>query len=327
VSEGGNGPFNATFQRASATGATVVFGTAEQLAASDTDTANDLYANSLGGTELVGPGSALAISSDGDRIVFSSFAGLVPEDTDGRLDIYARAGATTELVSTGPTSTNAPVDVTFDDASEDATVVLFHTTEHLTSEHTWTDPGFYRRAGSTTDLVIPVDANAATRQFSSGDGSRAFYTTHTKVLPDDTDPSVDIYQWHMGVTTRLSTGPQDTDWTNPTFGGASFDGERVFFVSRARHVPEDTTLDYDVYERFQGQTHLLTNNPAPQDGVGISVAAISRDGANVLVSTGQALDPADTDGGTDDAYLYTAPSTLTSLWNVERADDFSGSAP
>jgi len=332
VSGGGNGPFDVTFQLASAAGATVVFYTEEQLVVADTDTERDLYANSPAGTELVSTGPVPssggffvghAISPAGDRVVFSTFSGLVPADTDGRLDIYAREGGTTELISTGPTSTNAPVDVTFDDASEDATVVLFHTTEHLTTGHTWSDFGYYRRAGGATDLIVPVDLNQETIPISSGDGSRAFYETHTKVLPDDTDPSRDIYQWHAGTTTRVSTGPQDTDWRNPTLGGASFDGERVFFRTNARHVPADTSLDWDIYERYQGQTMLLTDNPVPQEGADAWVEAVSRDGIHVLVGTRQSLDPADTDGGTQDAYLYSAPSPLASFSTVERVDDFT----
>ena len=332
VSAGGDGPFDVTFALASAAGATVAFVTQEQLVAADTNTAHDLYANSPSGTELVSTGptsasggaiAAHAISASGDRVIFSTSAGLVPADTDGQIDIYAREGGTTELVSTGPTSTNAAVGVTFDDASEDASAVLFHTTEHLTTDHTWSDFGYYRRAGGTTDLIVPVDLNQDPFLISSGDGSHAFYETHTKVLPDDTDPSRDIYQWHAGTTTRVSTGPQDTDWRNPTLGGASFDGERVFFRTNARHVPADTSLDWDVYERYQGQTTLLTDNPVPQEGPDVWVEAVSRDGLHVLVGTRQSLDPADTDGGAEDAYLYSAPSPLASFSTVERVDDFT----
>ncbi|MGH2979195.1 MAG: hypothetical protein ACRDLQ_06115 [Solirubrobacterales bacterium] len=336
VSTGGNGEFDVAFRRASDVGAVVVFATAEQLVAADTDTQDDLYANSGAGTELVSTGPTSgggggtgvnALSPTGSRVVFSTRERLVPEDTDGSgLDVYARAAGTTELVSTGPTSTNAAADVTFHDASEDATVVLFSTTEQLTADHTWADIGYYRRAGATTDLIVPVDVNRAF-PVTSGDGSRAFYDTHTKVLPEDTDPNLDIYQWHQGVTTRLSTGPQDTDWANPFLGGASFDGERVFFITKARHLPEDPSPDWDVYERFQGQTKLLTAKPSPQLGLGISIAAVSPDGTQVLIETGQALDPADTDANEMDAYLYTAPSAATSFGQVGRVDDFARSAP
>ena len=256
--------------------------------------------------------------------MFSTTERLVPEDTDGfGRDLYVRAGGTTQLVSTGPTATNAATDATFDHASEDATVVLFHTTEHLTAGHVWSDLGYYRRAGANTDLIIPVDLNEQAFPRSSGDGSHAFYETDTPVLPDDTDFFYDVYQWHGGVTTRASTGPLDVQGNDASLGGTSFDGERVFFVTAARHVPQDTSSDWDVYERFEGQTALLTDNPVPQPGLNMWVEQVSPDGRQVLIQTRQSLDPADTDSSIPDAYLYTAPSPASSFWNVARADDFT----
>jgi hypothetical protein len=296
---------------------------------------SDLYANTPAGTELVSTGpvsstagslQAHAVSTTGDRVVFSTTGPLVPEDTDGTgRDIYVRAGGATQLVSTGPTATNAATDAIFDDISADGTDVLFHTPEHLTAGHTWSDSGFYRRSGTTTDLVVPVALPLSPQERTifiqlSGDGSHVFCRTLTRVLADDTDSNFDVYQWQGGTTTRLSTGPLDVDQAaqyGAIFSGASFDGERVFFDTRARHVPEDTIDDRDIYERFNGQTELLT-----KQGSVFSVSQVSHDGTAVLVGTTASLDPADTDAGALDAYLYIAPSAFSSFGRLGRADDF-----
>jgi hypothetical protein len=334
---GGSGEFDATFQAASRVGSVGVFTTQEQLVPADTDTSSDLYASSPGSTELVSTGPAdsgsagvwefVAMSRSGDRIVFTSFQRLVSEDSDGsRLDIYARTAGTTTLISTGPTATNAPADAIFGCSSEDATQVFFHTAEQLTAGHTWTGRGYYRGSGATTDLVVPVRDNSIQALSCSGDGSHAFYRTLVQVLPNDTDPTHDVYQWHEGVTTRVSTGPQDNEWSHHSFAGASFDGERVFFSTRQEFVPEDLSPDVDIYERYQGQTFLLsvTGGTIDEFAPALYLAALGPDGTQALLAGRQTLDPADTDDHKIDAYLYTAPAPSTSFWRVSRADDFGG---
>jgi hypothetical protein len=49
---------------------------------------------------------------------------------------------------------------------------------------------------------------------------------------------------------------------------------------------------------------------------------VSHDGTAVLIGTTASLDPADTDAGALDAYLYIAPSAFSSFGRLGRADDF-----
>ena len=112
--QGGNGAFDASFENTNPDGSHVLFRTAEQLVAADTDAVEDVYDRSGGTTTLVstgpqattcffGPSTAYsyAISPDGTRILFTSSDKLVPEDVDCGGDVYERAGGTTTLVSKG----------------------------------------------------------------------------------------------------------------------------------------------------------------------------------------------------------------------------------
>jgi hypothetical protein len=60
----GNGPFNAFFQGAAADGASVFLITAEQLTAEDSDTAEDVYMRSGGGTLLVSRGNDAELEAE-----------------------------------------------------------------------------------------------------------------------------------------------------------------------------------------------------------------------------------------------------------------------
>jgi hypothetical protein len=98
VSQGavnGNGPHFAFFVGASPDGNGVFFLTDEALAATDTDTAIDLYERSGGqtthisqgvinGNSPTGPVTYLGASADGSRVFFRTQEALVNADTDTR---------------------------------------------------------------------------------------------------------------------------------------------------------------------------------------------------------------------------------------------------
>ena len=138
--QGGNGAFDASFENTNPDGSHVLFRTAEQLVAADTDAVEDVYDRSGGTTTLVstgpqattcffGPSTAYSygISPDGTRILFTSSDKLVPEDVDCGDDVYERAGGTTTLVSKG---SQTQASGSFDQAgpagsSSDLTTVYF----------------------------------------------------------------------------------------------------------------------------------------------------------------------------------------------------------
>ena len=83
----------------------------------------------------------------------------------------------------------------------------------------------------------------------------------------DTDSHFDLYERSAGVTTLISTsdvggnGPADA-W----FEDASEDGTRVLFRTDEQLSASDLDATYDIYERFDGSTTLISTGPAGGNG-------------------------------------------------------------
>jgi Tol biopolymer transport system component len=152
------------FNTASADGSRIVFSTAEQLVAADTDMGVDIYEQVIGsgGPVLVSQpesgcggcstGSADArfnrASADAGTVFFTSDEPLVVADLDPDDDIYARdVDAGTTALSTPPgLCPVAGCDATFVDATADGSHVFFQTEERLTAEDVDSEPDIYERA-------------------------------------------------------------------------------------------------------------------------------------------------------------------------------------
>ena len=79
----------------------------------------------------------------------------------------------------------------------------------------------------------------------SDDGSYVFFDTPESLVPQDTNGVVDVYEWHEGHISLLSSG------TSPSpsfFLGAGSDGKNVFIGTHSRLVPADTDNEGDVYD-------------------------------------------------------------------------------
>ncbi len=164
---GGNGAFFASFQRASADGARVVFQTPESLVAEDTDTQTDVYLRAGGATTLISTGpqggnAALpamfrGASKDTQRIFFDTSENLVPAATGTYPDLYERANGGTTFISTGPTGGSGNFFAFFEGASDDGTKVYFTTAEALVSTDTDSAQDVYM-ASSALGYVRPKGA-------------------------------------------------------------------------------------------------------------------------------------------------------------------------
>jgi hypothetical protein len=83
----------------------------------------------------------------------------------------------------------------------------------------------------------------------SEDGSYAFFDTADALVPQDTDGTLDVYEWHEeGERARVSLISSGEDLAPSYFLGASATGANVFFGTHARLVPEDTDSSGDVYD-------------------------------------------------------------------------------
>jgi hypothetical protein len=79
----------------------------------------------------------------------------------------------------------------------------------------------------------------------SDDGSYAFFDTADALVPQDSNGTSDVYEWHNGHISLISSGH---DAAPSYFLGASADGSNVFFGTHARLVPQDTDTAGDIYD-------------------------------------------------------------------------------
>jgi len=321
---GGNGEFTASYGDASADGTRVFFTTEEQLVASDTDSAADVYERSGGTTTRIstGPvgGNAAAadstfrgVSQDGSRVIFETSEKLVSSDTDSSVDVYQRAGGTTTLLSTGPAGGNGSTGAFYKGASAGGTRVFFQTTESLASSDGDSEVDVYEHAGGVTTHVStgPFDDGPydATLQGVSRDGARAVFGTTEQITGADTDGRFDIYERAGGSTTLLSVGPAGGNGPVDAFyAGMSDDGRRVFFESAEQLTGDDSDGFTDVYER-EGSTTTRVSKGPDSSGNGAWLAiylGASADGSRVFFSSAENLSTADTDIYSD---IYVASAT------------------
>jgi hypothetical protein len=265
----------------------------------------DVYERTGGTTSLVstGPGGNQdhfgakfrANTPDGKHVFFETAEPLVPEDTDSGcppsdglgevncVDVYDRSEGTTKLISTGPKQ-NAAGTGTGDAAqlngfSRDGTRVVFFTRDQLVDADTNTAQDAYLREGGVTTLLAAGGGDRGT-YFSGGseDLETIYVGAFAPLLPDDTDGGYfDLYKRHAdGSLERATLGPLGGNGRENAFhGGVSDDGRRLFFETRERLVPEDLSPgtglpSLDIYERFDGETTLISKGPTGQSA-GFSV--------------------------------------------------------
>jgi hypothetical protein len=233
---GGTADVTASFAAASADGTHVFFTSAEGLLGGDTDGANDVYEWAGGGLELVTDASCAsacgvsfdAVSADSGAVVFTTAAQLVAADTDSRDDIYRQPVGSGEpvLVSRGeaacPSCWNGVADARFNEASADASRVVFTTTEAQLAEDGDSEDDIYLRdiGGEASSLITTSPSYCplkkgncgATFVGSSEDGLRVFFRTVERFTLDDGDNEADVYERFLGsvpgdeVTQLVSTG-------------------------------------------------------------------------------------------------------------------------
>jgi hypothetical protein len=269
----------AVFGGMSSNGSHVFFETSEQISPEDTDESQDVYDWTPGGGAVLdstgpdggnGPFNATFAgnSADGSTVYFETSERIDPgADTDETNDIYKRSGGVTELVSTGPEGGNGPYPASLHWVSPDGSAAIFTTSERLTANDEDNSQDVYERAGSTTTLIStgsegpeggngPFDASFAG---ISGDGSRVFFNTSERLVPEDQDSSSDIYVRSGGVTELVSTGPEGGNGAfDPVLAGVSHDGEHAFFTTEERMTEGDVDAELDVYERSGSTTRLVS---------------------------------------------------------------------
>lgn len=93
----------------------------------------------------------------------------------------------------------------------------------------------------------------------SEDGEYVFFDTAEALVPQDTNGKVDVYEWHNGTVSLITTGQSasssffldSSSYVNPR--GETVEGGNVFFGTHSQLVPQDTDTEGDLYDaRIKG---------------------------------------------------------------------------
>jgi hypothetical protein len=79
----------------------------------------------------------------------------------------------------------------------------------------------------------------------SDDGAYVFFDTLESLVPADTNGRLDVYEWHDGEISLISSGQ---DASNSFFLGIDASGADVFLGTHARLVPQDVDSSGDLYD-------------------------------------------------------------------------------
>ena len=278
-------------------GERTVFMTSEQLTEDDTDELADVYMRFGGTTTLVSNGSYNphegehpvtsldALDPRANQVQFSTVQVLNEEDRDKTgPDIFEWYYGKTILVSQGPFEpfVQNPEETEFLRYSPGGLgAVFFTSTGRLVSEDTDNSPDIYERqlgvpnqvhiyerSEGTTKLVSqgPKAFNGAaqaTLQQISPDGNQVFFTSPERMVSEDTDSSIDLYERSRAAVTKLFSAGEING--NGAFDVTAMgDGARPMFATSEQLVPGDHDSAPDLYERAGGRARLLsTARPDP----------------------------------------------------------------
>ena len=278
---GGDEDVTASFSAASADGAHVFLTSAEDLLEADDDEANDVYEWTGGSLDLITSAACgtlcganfEAASADSTQVIFSTAAPLVAADEDTNVDIYRQdvSGGAPVLVSRGepgcPSCWNGDYDARFNEASADASRVVYTTAEPILpadSDNLVEEDDIYLRdieAGTSSLITIapsycPLKAGncGATFVGASEDGKHVFFRTVERFTLEDGDNEADVYERFLGedpgedVTRLVSTGNDpnlDLGPAPPTLTGT--DPESPGSVTSPRILGEATGSAVKIY--------------------------------------------------------------------------------
>jgi hypothetical protein len=215
---------------------------------------------------------AVTVSSDGSHVYFVAQGVLAPANAEGGAPVEGQDNLYVYDAVTGHTAFIAPAFVRQEgaegavaesgEATSDGRFLLFRSGSEVTPG---AGAGQLYRYDADTEGVVCVSCNpggSAAGSVSlpaviekepqnlaahsiSEDGSYVFFDTSASLVPRDTDGVLDVYEWHEGRISLLSSGQ---DSLPSYFLGASANGANVFFGTHARLVPADTDSQGDVYD-------------------------------------------------------------------------------
>jgi hypothetical protein len=245
----------------------------------------------------------VAASPDGARVVFTTQDPLSASDADTALDVYAYEDGVVTLLT--PSTSNP---VTWRGASANASRVVFETAEGLGDSDGNVDV-FVSDDGSVRNVSGGVETLPALYRGISADGSRVWFVTE-EALADEVQVLVDqdVFEWHEGAVSLLSTGAGDEGYQDADWAGATPNGSHVYFFTTEILCPFlEAEFPFDafltgaaLYERVGGTTDCVDHNAERTLSGGF--LGVSRNGDRVVFVSGIDLDGDEVIFG--DGFLY-----------------------
>ena len=242
-----------------------------------------------------------AISADGSTVYFNAAGNLAPHGENGGLYRYdTTTGATTYIapeqgypvISGG----NRPRTAWYGNevnAREVPSLELeapYYTTRD--GQFLLFGPYRYDAADDSTVCVMcnpngsgPISGAAFTRSALEHDnpeggpamgmsenGEYVFFDTAESLVPQDTNGTLDVYEWHGGRISLISSGENpkasffldSSSYVNAK--GETVEGGNVFFGTHAKLVPEDTDSSGDLYDGRIGGGFGTSSGAGPCEG-------------------------------------------------------------
>lgn len=296
-----NAPQAAFFAGATPSGSAAFLVSAQQLLNSDTDEAADLYRFDVasGQLELLSGGGeetaavrsqAVATSDNGEEIYFYATGRLVAglgsvEGTnlymagESGLRFLATMPAGTQVVSAADGgSAVLGTDLALEAADTDGVVDVYRydvSADRFARVSSGPDGGngpFAAPLSVEEPLGLLAPKPMDLHPFSNA-GDRVFFTTTERLVADDVNQAVDLYEWSAAVGVSLLSSGSAVE--NVRFVGATEDGRTAMFLTDASLLPADRDGgEHDVYaarvgggfEQPDGPGGCETDCPRPAAG-------------------------------------------------------------
>lgn len=190
----------------------------------------------------------------------------ITTDGNGCLSRQTASGST--VISTGPALGGGCARADLVDLADDGDSVLFTTSAALVASDTccgdlyrWRPAGLELLSKGPTGqggeaLGYPSDRRFFRRRVATADGSRALFETTAKLIPQDTDTCLDVYE-STPTGLILASGGSGPPCADAHFVDTSADLSRVAFETSEPLTPADTNDESDVYQWHGGSVSLV----------------------------------------------------------------------
>jgi hypothetical protein len=216
---------------------------------------------------FTGEAKDVVVSGDGSHVYFVARGVLAPANAEGRspvegeenLYVYDAQSGRVAFIASGTGGRYEGHEVSLPETTPDGGYLLFqgemlsHGALQLYRYDADSEglvcvnctAAYPSGVGAVSPSVVENESLANFPAHVIAEDGVVFFNTAASLVPQDTNGVLDVYEWHEGAISMLSSGQ---DPLNSYFLGASPDGANVFFGTHARLVPADTSGGGNVYD-------------------------------------------------------------------------------